>query len=279
MADPSQQKFIMIIAGEVSGDHHGAKLVRAMRAQNPDLFFCGIGSRAMRKAGVRILVDSDDVSVVGITEILARLPQILGAYRTTKQVLKRLKPDLLILIDFPGFNMHVGSLASRYGVPVLYYISPQLWAWRPGRVKKLKKFVAHMAVILPFEEKFYRAHAIPVTFVGHPLLDEVPDAPAVNSPAEPSQPGPIVGLLPGSRGNEIHRILPVQLDAARLLRAENPDLHFILSIAPSVDRAEVESQVEKSGCAGFIELSTDRVEKIFRRCTLAVAASGTATLG
>jgi len=275
MTDHPVQKCVMIIAGEVSGDHHGAKLVRAMRAKDPDLFFCGIGSRDMRAAGVRILVDSTDVAVVGITEILARLPHILGAFATTRRVLKSLKPDLLILIDFPGFNMHVASIAKRSNIPVLYYISPQLWAWRPGRVKKLKQLVDHMAVILPFEEAFYREHAIPVTFVGHPLLDEMQ---ATGPAAAPSPNKPIIGLLPGSRANEIRRILPVQLAAARLLRAENPDLHFILSVAPSINRTEVELQVEQFGCADFVELSADRVENIFGRCTAAIAASGTVTL-
>lgn len=268
----------MIIAGEVSGDHHGAKLVRAMQDKNPELFFCGIGSRAMRAAGVRILVDSNEISVVGITEILARLPDIMKAFATTKRVLKGLKPDLLILIDFPGFNMRVASIARRINIPILYYISPQLWAWRPGRVKKLKKLVDHMAVILPFEEDFYREHAIPVTFVGHPLLDETPASQALTYTTGPPQKQTVVGLLPGSRANEIHRILPVQLAAARLLKAENPELHFLLSIAPSVSKTEVASQVEKSGCAEFIELASAPVEDIFKRCAIAVAASGTVTL-
>jgi lipid-A-disaccharide synthase len=272
-----EQKCVMLIAGEVSGDQHGAKLVRAMREKDPNLFFCGIGSHAMRAAGVRILVDSNQIAVVGITEILASLNHILAAYGTVKRVLQGMHPDLLILIDFPGFNMRVAALARRFGIPVLYYISPQVWAWRPGRVKKLKKLVDHMAVILPFEEDFYHSHGVPVTFVGHPLLDDNPDKP-VTLPVEPSPENVVIGLLPGSRRSEISRILPVQLEAAGLLRANYPNLGFILSVAPSMDKEVLESYVRQFNAGDFVELSTEPVEIIFKRCTLAVAASGTVTL-
>ncbi len=276
--DPMQdQKCIMIIAGEASGDLHGAKLVEAMRAKNSSLFFCGIGGNALKAAGVRILVDASELAVVGITEVLSKASRILKGIGLTKRLLKSLKPDLLILIDFPGFNLHVAATAKKLDVPVLYYISPQIWAWRPGRVRKIGQRVDHVAVILPFEEEFYRKHHIPVTFVGHPLLDnqalpENPPTPRIMNH------DPVIGLLPGSRDREIASLLPLMLSAATHLRAAYPNIKFIISIAPSVKKETIEAMVQEQGLASNYEVVADRVENIFKRCSLAVVASGTVTL-
>jgi len=159
----SEQKCVMIIAGEASGDLHGSRLVTAMRKRDNTLFFCGIGGQALKAAGVRVLVDASELSVVGITEAFSKIPNLLKGVAVAKKTLKRLLPDLLILIDFPDFNLNVAAFAKKLEIPVLYYISPQIWAWRPGRVKKIGKLVDHMAVILPFEEDFYKKHEIPVT--------------------------------------------------------------------------------------------------------------------
>jgi lipid-A-disaccharide synthase len=276
--DPMQdQKCIMIIAGEVSGDFHGAKLVEAMHAKDRSLFFCGIGGNALRAAGVRILVEASELAVVGITEVFSKASRILKGIGLTKKLLKSLKPDLLILIDFPGFNLHLAATAKKLEVPVLYYISPQIWAWRPGRVKKIGQRVDHVAVILPFEEEFYRKHQIPVSFVGHPLLDNqtvsknLPDARPINH-------DPVVGLLPGSRDREILSHLPLMLVAARNLRTHNPKINFIISIAPSVKKETIEAMIKAHGLSSNYELVSDRVENIFKRCSLAVVASGTVTL-
>jgi lipid-A-disaccharide synthase len=173
--------------------------------------------------------------------------------------------------------MHVAGLAKRFDIPVLYYISPQIWAWRPGRVKKLKRLVDHMAVILPFEEDFYHSHAVPVTFVGHPLLDELSEE-SINSSIGPAPENPVIGLLPGSRSGEISRILPVQLEAARLLRKNHPNYRFIVSVAPSINRETLDALVQHHHAGDIVELSSEPVEDLFKRCTLAVAASGTVTL-
>jgi lipid-A-disaccharide synthase len=162
---------IMIIAGEASGDMYGAKLARAIKTRSRDVSLFGIGGSAMRAEGVRLVVDADTISVVGITEVLTRLPRIYRAMGIAKKYLNNRKPALLILIDFPDFNFHVAAIAKKLRIPVLYYISPQIWAWRQNRVKKIKRLVDHMAVILPFEAAFYRKHRVPVSFVGHPLLD------------------------------------------------------------------------------------------------------------
>lgn len=271
------QKCVMIIAGEVSGDSHGAKLVDAMRERNESLFFCGIGGNALKKAGVRILVEASELSVVGITEVFSKGKRILKGIGITKRLLKTLRPDLLILIDYPGFNLHIAATAKKLGVPVLYYISPQIWAWRPGRVNKIGKRVDHMAVILPFEEEFYRNHHIPVSYVGHPLLDnnssqrDMPVAREINN-------HPVIGILPGSRDREIASLLPIMLAAARRLLKRDENIRFIISIAPSVDKKYFKDMVQAHGLKSNYELVSDRVERIFERCDLAVVASGTVTL-
>ena len=216
MKPGTNQFCVAILAGEASGDQHGARLVSAMQKKNPALFFCGMGGDALRQAGVRIVMEASELTVVGITEVFAKIPAILKGMAKIKKLLKSLRPDLLILIDFPDFNLHIAAVAKKLDIPVLYYISPQIWAWRQGRVKRIGKLVDHMAVILPFEQRFYKEHNVPVTFVGHPLLDtDLPAAgPVLN--AEPDGPT-VIGLVPGSRDNEIIRHLPVMLDTADLL--------------------------------------------------------------
>ena len=277
MKAPSGQACVMIVAGEASGDQHGAKLVAEMRRSNPAIFFCGIGGKAMASAGVRILVDTADLTVVGITEVIAKLPVVYRSLVVAKKLLQSLKPDLLILIDFPDFNLRVAATARKLGIPVLYYISPQIWAWRRGRVKKIGKLVSHMAVILPFEADFYSAHGIPVTFVGHPLLDRITGEEEGDA-AEDSAEHTLIGLLPGSREVEIKRLLPVMLDAAERMHRQDPRLKFAVSVAPTVERKMLEAMIKGRGGDGSISLSEIPVERLFGMCRLVVAASGTVTL-
>ena len=266
----------MIIAGEASGDQHGARVVKAMRRQVPDLFIFGIGGKALEAAGVRILIDAATLSVVGITEVFARLPTLLRGARTAKQALRQIKPDLLILIDFPDFNLHVAAAAKKANIPVLYYISPQIWAWRTGRVRRIASLVDHMAVILPFEEKFYKAHRVPVTFVGHPLLDASLPAP-VEKPVDDRH-TLTVGLLPGSRDGEVARLLPVMLASVGQLRKRGRKIKFIVSqartVAPALFKGILDRQIDR----GNLEIDTGPVDRIFETCDLIVAASGTVTL-
>jgi lipid-A-disaccharide synthase len=273
----SEQKCVMIIAGEASGDLHGSRLVTAMRKRDNALFFCGIGGQALKAAGVRILVDASELSVVGITEAFSKIPKLLKGMAAAKRTLKRLLPDLLILIDFPDFNLNVAALAKKLGIPVLYYISPQIWAWRPGRVKKIGKLVDHVAVILPFEEDFYRKHEIPVTFVGHPLLDTNLDY-KKKAFENPENDMSVIGLLPGSRDREIERHLPIMLGAAQILFKRMKNVKFIVSLAPDVKRKTVEEIVNKHKGAADFEIVSGHVRKIFERSRVVVAASGTVTL-
>lgn len=273
----SNQTCVAVIAGEASGDQHGAKLIKAMQKKNPALFFCGIGGPALRQAGVRILVDASELTVVGITEVFSKLPGILKGMGTIKKLLKSLKPELLILIDFPDFNLHIAATAKKIGIPVLYYISPQIWAWRRGRVKRIGRLVDHMAVILPFEQQFYTTNHVPVTFVGHPLLDTpLPTADQIFATGVEGQ--VTIGLVPGSRDNEITRHLPVMLNTADILKDRLKQARFIISQAASVERKQIEMIVAQHPCRMNVEIISDGVETVFERSDVIVAASGTVTL-
>ncbi len=277
MTSTSNKPCVAIIAGEASGDQHGAKLVKALLKKQPELFFCGIGGPALRQAGVRIVLDAAELTVVGITEVLSKIPGILKGMGVIKKLLKILKPDLLILIDFPDFNLHIAAGAKKLGIPVLYYISPQIWAWRRGRGKRIGKLVDHMAVILPFEEQFYQEFDVPVTFVGHPLLDDALP-PAGQALKVGVQDPPVIGLVPGSRENEITRLLPVMLEAGDILKQRLKQVKFMISRAVSVDRKLIQNIVNRHPGWENVDLVSDGVERVLERCDGIVAASGTVTL-
>lgn len=272
-----EQKCVMVIAGDTSGDHHGAKLVQAMREKNGGLFFCGIGGQALKAAGVRLLLDTSALSVIGVTEIFSKLHHFVGGMRRAKSIIRSLNPDLLILIDFPGFNLPFSAIAKRYGVKILYYISPQVWAWRQGRVKKIRRRIDHMAVILPFEEDFFKQHGIPVSYVGHPLLDTYACL-IDSSPADETENSRTIGLLPGSRDREIERHLPEMLDAAQILSRRLQGVRFAISLAPSVNRDVFDETLRKHAAGIDYRLISDGVETVFRQCGFAVVCSGTVTL-
>jgi len=273
----STKPCVAIIAGEASGDQHGAKLVKAMLKRQPELFFCGIGGPALRQAGVRIILDAAELTVVGITEVLSKIPDIWHGMSVIKKLLKSLKPDLLILIDFPDFNLHIAAGAKRLGIPVLYYISPQIWAWRRGRGKRIGKLVDHMAVILPFEEQYYQEFDVPVSFFGHPLLDDALP-PAGQALKVGLQDPPVIGLVPGSRVNEVTRLLPLMLAAGDILKQRLKHVTFMISQAVSVDRELIQTIVNRHPGWENVEVVSDGVEQVFKCCDGIVAASGTVTL-
>ena len=277
MTAHSEKKCIMIVAGEASGDLHGAKLVRAMLAQDPSLFFVGIGGSRLRSAGVRIVVDAAQLAVVGITEVFAKGLSLLKGVSSAKRLLKTLAPDLLILIDFPDFNLHLAAKAKRIGIPVLYYISPQIWAWRQGRIRQIKSRVDHMAVILPFEEAFYRQHQVPATFVGHPLLDEREPVTASEKAPQKIQ-APLIGLLPGSRDKEVLRHLPVMLKCATLLRRHFKQIRFVVSRAPTVSGALFDDIMGEFSHGEAMTVFGGPVGEIFEQSRMVIAVSGTVTL-
>lgn len=235
---------IFVIAGEASGDLHGSCLIHALKSRLPQTRFTGIGGPKMEEAGLELLLPSSDLAVVGVAEIIGHIRPILKAFCRTRAWLRKERPDLLVLIDYPEFNLQVAARAKKLGIPIFYYISPQVWAWRQGRVKKLRRLVDRMAVILPFEKAFFRSHGMEVSFVGHPLLDIVR---AEFSRAEfckktgINTERPIVGLVPGSRKSEISRLFPVMAEAAGRVFQDRPDVQFVLPLAPSLDSRILES--------------------------------------
>lgn len=275
-SETSRQPSIMVVAGEASGDLHGAKLVLALKAADSRLSVSGIGGDRMRAAGVKVAVDSRQLAVVGITEVAAKLKGILKGWRTACRLLAQNRPDLLILIDFPDFNLRLARYAKRLQIKVLYYISPQIWAWRRERVKQIRRRVDHMAVILPFEADFYRRHGVPVSFVGHPLMDQ----PLADPPEETENAAlrrPTIGLLPGSRDSEVQRLLPSMLAAAKRLQAQS-EAHFMLSCANSVDPQLMNRILAGHSDRLRLELISGAPGKVFRAADMVIAASGTVTL-
>ncbi|MGD8525266.1 MAG: lipid-A-disaccharide synthase [Thioalkalispiraceae bacterium] len=276
---PSSSQRIMIVAGEASGDHHAAKLVTRVKKQKPELQFYGIGGAHMREAGVDILVDSADMAVVGLVEVLAHRKVIFGALNQMRELLRTDPPDLLILTDYPDFNLRLAKTARQCGVKVLYYISPQVWAWRQGRVKKIRERVDMMAVVFPFEVDFYKKHDVPVKFVGHPLLDEVaPSRPRLELLEEFSLDAnnPIVGLFPGSRKSEIKRLLPIILDSAQALRESNPNIQFVLPIASTLKTENISDQINETLLD--IKVIEQRPYDAIEVCDTVISVSGTVTL-
>jgi lipid-A-disaccharide synthase len=270
---------VMIVAGEASGDLHGARLVQAMHDLDPALDFCGIGGRNLRQAGVQCLADVADMGVVGLTEVTRKLGTILRARRDLRRILADAPPDLLILIDYPDFNLPLARIARARGIPVLYYISPQIWAWRKGRVNVIRKCVDHMAVILPFEKPLYDRAGVPATFVGHPLLDALGDTPAQPEARRMFQLAEgvtTVALLPGSREGEARKLLPEMLGAARIIARELPPVQFVLPLADSLDPEVVEGIVRRQDIA--VRIVRNRIYDVLTAADVALVASGTATL-
>jgi lipid-A-disaccharide synthase len=269
----------MIVAGEASGDLHGAAVARALRERDPQVDIFGIGGVRMREAGVTTLVDAAEMAVVGLVEVLAHFPFIYRAYSLLTGILKRQPPDLLILIDYPDFNLRLAKVAKRHGVKVLYYISPQIWAWRAGRVHTIGRRVDQMAVVFPFEVPFYERANVPVSFVGHPLLDSV--RPTVTKAAALAEFGldparPVIGLFPGSRRSEIKGLFPTILATAQRLRQQQPGVQFLLPLASSLTRADLEPAIAAAGLP--VTIVANRSYDVMQACTAIITVSGTVTL-
>ncbi len=272
-------KKVLIMSGEASGDLHGASLAREIRKQDPSIALYGVGSKQMREAGVRMLADASEISVVGITAVLTHIGAIYRVFTKLKRFLKDERPDILVLIDFPDFNIRLGRAARKLGIPVLYYISPQVWVWRKGRIKTIAGMVKAMIVVFPFEVPLYEKAGVDVRFVGHPLTDVVrshltPGQARQDLGLEPAR--RTIALLPGSRKSEIIHLLPDMLKAARILRSRFQDLQFLLPVAPTVDRDVVRSFVEQGGVP--VRMVEGRTYDVLKASDAAIVASGTATL-
>lgn len=272
-------KKILVVAGEASGDLHAGNLIRAAQRQSSGLDFYGMGGVEMRAAGARLSHDLREVSVIGLVEVLGRLPKILRTLRELADSIKTEKPDLALLVDFPDFNLKLAEKLKKAGVPVLWYISPQIWAWRAERINKIIRLIDHMLVILPFEVDFYRQHNLNVHFVGHPLIDTV--KPQL-SPAEARAKFklraelPLIALLPGSRNIEIKLLLPHLIEAAQRLHARDQRRQFILPLANTLDPNRIKAEIDKANVP--IQLVQNATYDAVAIADCAVVAAGTATL-
>lgn len=270
MYETSIPSRIFFVAGESSGDLHGANLIRAMKAARPDLECEGLGGTQMRDAGMVLHHDLAATAIMGFVEVLKHFGAIRALFNETVARLRESRPDCLVLIDYPGFNIRLAKEAHALGIPVVYYISPQIWAWKKGRIKTLARVCRRVLTVFPFEKKIYDAANIDCVYVGHPLIDHVQ-----NDATPPLAEGDrIIGLMPGSREQEIKRIFPVMVATARRLLVEFPDARFI---APCVDEAR-EAQVRS--LAGDLPLETvvGNTYGLLRCARACLVASGTATV-
>ena len=255
---------IYFIVGEDSGDLHAANLMRELKIQQPGIQFRGIGGDKMISQGSSIIAHVRDTNFMGFKEVLSNIQTIRRLFKQVKEDIRDWKPDKIVLVDYPGFNLRMASFAKGLNIPVIYYISPQIWAWKKGRIKKIKRDVDTMMVILPFEKEFYQNEGMEVKFVGHPLLDVIPE------PSKEQKNKKLVALLPGSRKQEIRRILPILSS----LPAMMPDFEFVVAGAPSQTPLYYEQFID----AKELTLEMDNTYDLLQRASFAVVASGTATL-
>jgi lipid-A-disaccharide synthase len=277
---PAPARRALIVTGEASGDLHGANLIRAAREQDPELAFFGVGGPRMAEAGCEILIPGEELAVMGLVEVVGHLPVIWRALRRLTRILNGPeRPDVLVLIDFAEFNLQLAARAKKAGVPVLYYVSPQVWAWRRGRVRRIARVVDRLAAIFPFEPELYRGQDIEVDYVGHPLLDEFEagrDRDALLRSWDMDPAGPVIGLFPGSRRNELKYIFDTLLQSALELKRQFPNAQFLLPVAADSLRSEIEQRLPATDLP--VRLMEENIHDVIRACDAIMTVSGTVTL-
>ncbi|WP_277301939.1 lipid-A-disaccharide synthase [Veillonella caviae] len=270
---------IMFSAGEASGDTHGASVAKALREIYPSVEMFGMGGNLMDEAGVRIVYDIKNLGVIGLVEIVKSLPKFFKLRTYLKRIMMKERPDVLVCIDYPGFNMKLAEVAHQLGIPVLYYIAPTIWAWHSSRGKTIKKYVTKVASIFPFEAEAYGKYNCDVEFVGHPLVDIVHPTMSVdesmtyfNARAEAKR----VLLMPGSRKQEVLSLLDVMLESGEKLLQSHEDVQFFLPRAHTIDRFELETFIKERRVP--VTITEDHTYDLMQICDVCLAASGTATL-
>ena len=274
----------MIVAGEPSGDAHAAALINALRRKSSEAEIDCFGATGplMRAAGVETIVNSDELAIMGILEVTRALPEFLAAFRKLKQAAIERKPDAVVLVDWPEFNLRLATALHRRGLKVIYYISPQLWAWRPRRISTIKRDIDLLLSILPFEAEWFRSRGVEhVEFVGHPLAGEVRaglgrEEFCRHNDLDPTR--PIISFLPGSRRKELQRILPPMLNAIDILSATRPDIQSVVVVAPSRTIEETKQILTQQNGASSIKLVRGQTRETLGASDAAAIASGTATL-
>jgi lipid-A-disaccharide synthase len=277
---------IFISAGEASGELYGAQLASLLSQKLPQVDLIGMGGERMRAAGVQCVVRAEDMAVMGFTEVIEHLPRIYGEFRKLKRAIRERRPEVAVLIDFPDFHFRLFREFHRLGIPVIYFVSPQLWAWKKHRIKKVQQYVRRMLVIFPFEEQFYRDRGVNAEFVGHPLAELPPPTISREDFADANNLDPSktwIALLPGSRMREIRDHLPTMLDAARLLAEGSPSQHFefIIPLASTLhadQRAQVASLVAAHAGQLSIRIISGEARQALHHARASVVASGTATV-
>ena len=270
---------VLFSAGESSGDQHAAHMFQELQKQSPGLSGIGMGGKKMRQAGIDIRFDSSGIGVIGLVEIVKHYGEIRRALKLMKHIVASEKPDLLVCVDYKEFNLKLAQFAKRQGVKVLFYVSPQVWAWRPGRVVTYGKAIDMMAVIFPFETAYYQAKNIPVRYVGHPSVDKV--HPLHSKQEDLTLFGldatkPVIGVLPGSRVNEIKRMLPVMLDAVKVLAGRHATMQFVLPQADSINDAVLQEHLQ--GFPIAIKVIKQQAYDVIQCCDAIMTTSGTASL-
>lgn len=273
-------KHLVVIAGEESGDIHAAAFIRELKQRHPDLKVSGIGGQHMEDAGAVLVSDLARHAVTGFIEVISHLSMLKKGFQTIKTHLKNNRPDLLVLVDFPGFNLRLLKYAKKtLKLPILYYVSPQIWAWKPKRIRLIQAYVDHMAVILPFEKKIYDQANVPASFVGHPLVEKIPatyDAQQLKLSLGLPLDKRIIALLPGSRGNEIRFLMPVMRDVAIQLNQQHADLHFVIPLASAINETSIDVYLQSTQL--HYSLIKERAVDIVCCSNVVVVASGTASL-
>ena len=273
-------KNIMISAGEASGDFHAANLVKALHKIDPTIRVSGMGSDRMREADVELLYDCREIAVMGIIEVLAKWGTIMGALDILKASLENNPPDLLILVDYQEFNMKLAKAAKKLGIKVMFYIGPQVWAWRSHRVKKIGRHIDMMAVLFPFEEDFYKKAGVPVRFVGNPLVDEVKTSMTLEQAQQTFKLDikcKTIGLFPGSRKSEITRILPTLLESAEIIFQKQPESQFIIPVASSINMENIQPLLDAHVDLP-VRIVHSHIHDVMNCCQAIITASGTVTL-
>lgn len=270
---------IMFSAGESSGDQHAAHMFFELKKQLPDIKGIGMGGSKMQQAGIDISFDSSNIAVIGLIEVLKHYGEIRGALKLMKKLLQTEKPDLLVCVDYKEFNLKLAQFAKQQGIKVLFYVSPQVWAWRPGRVLTYGKAIDMMAVIFPFETPYYEAENVPVKYVGHPSVDKVHPLKTHAEDVvqfELSSNSPVVGILPGSRINEIKRMLPIMLLAAEKLIQSDPAIQFLLPQADSITDELLQEYLAQT--SANIKVIKNQPYDVIQCCDAIMTTSGTASL-
>jgi lipid-A-disaccharide synthase len=268
---------LLVSCGEPSGDLYAAELVRQLRHGLPDLDVFGLGGDRLRAQGATLRADVKDLAVVGLLEVVTHLRRLRRVLHDLLAEADRHRPDAAVLVDYGGFNLRLAAALRRRGIPVVYYVSPQVWAWRRGRVRRIRRDVSRMLVIFPFEEPLYQQAGVPVRFVGHPLVDLIGPPPerAAFLGGQHLDPGrPVLAVLPGSRPREIAHNLPPLAAALRHIQAARPDVQFLLAVAPSIDAASLRAGLGEVP----VRLVEGATQAVLGTCTAAVVASGTATV-